>query len=112
QELKRVLRPGGKLFLSVPFGTYQNFGSFQQFDLAHLDEAINAFQPLTVTTTFYRYNANGWQLSTAVECQDCRYVEWVAQSFVSDCPSQPNLEADQAAAARAVACIQLINTTS
>ena len=31
-ELKRVLKPGGKILITVPFGKYQNFGRFQQFD--------------------------------------------------------------------------------
>ena len=32
KELKRVLKSGGSLFISFPFGRYENHGWFQQFD--------------------------------------------------------------------------------
>ena len=37
QELRRVLKSRGRLLITVPFGVYQNFGTFQQFDQSLLD---------------------------------------------------------------------------
>jgi len=114
-ELHRVLKPNGQLLLSVPFGTYQHFGSFQQFDSELLKQAIAAFNPAeSVNSTFYRYAESGWNIATEDACRHSRYADavgWVkadqssAQAAVHQAP-------DFAAAARAVACIQLIKSSS
>lgn len=110
QELHRVLKPGGSLFLSVPFGIYQHFGSFQQFDQALLQRAIAAFIPARqVITAFYRYTVNGWQGSSASDCANCEYTAWVAKMAQQGQTSQPlSIDLDGAAAARAVACVRLV----
>jgi SAM-dependent methyltransferase len=110
QTLRRVLKPGGSLFLSVPFGAYRYFGSFQQFDAALLSRALGAFGKATVLTqTFYRYDAHGWQIASATDCAACEYVSWVADVWLHRQWPQPlPVEPDRAAAARAVACVHMI----
>lgn len=109
QEFRRVLKPGGYLFLSVPFGAYQHFGTFQQFDRALLSRAEVAFgETSSQIETFYRYSEDGWQIAAALECSECEYVEWIAKSWAShQLPDPIPAEHDLAAAARAVACVQL-----
>lgn len=108
-EIRRVLKPGGTLFLTLPFGSYQNLGWSQQFDRELLTRAITAFEPDKVVETFYQYTSKGWQLSTAQECKDSKYVQWIAQAWLSDkMPDSIPVEADKAAAARAVACVKLV----
>jgi SAM-dependent methyltransferase len=109
QELSRVLKPGGRLIITVPFGSYRNFGSFQQFDRQLLSRAIAAFgEASTVRESFYRYTVQGWDVATAEECVDCEYVEWVAKLWSgAPWPAPLPCEPDFAAAARAVACIEL-----
>ena len=110
KELRRVLKLGGALFLSVPFGIHRYFGTFQQFDRKLLSRAVEAFGSASqVTETFYRYTANGWQLTTAEDCAECEYVEWVANAWQHpQLPSPIPVETDLAAAARAVACVHLV----
>lgn len=102
EELSRVLKPGGSLFISVPFGKYQNFDEFQQFDSALLEKAIQAFGPAqSVDKTFFRYTDQGWQIATETECSNCEYMHWFLPT--SEQPNAP----DKAAAARSVACVHI-----
>jgi SAM-dependent methyltransferase len=106
REMWRVLRPGGVLLLTVPFGPYKNFGSFQLFDKRLIDNVIGAFAPSNVEESYFRYTAQGWSLSDALACADAEYVPWIMQSAKErpmQCPVQP----DNAAAARAVACLKM-----
>ena len=109
RELRRVLKPGGSLFLTVPYGAYEFHGAFQQFDGRLLAKAVEAFGPAReVSETYYRYGAGGWQCVGAADCADCRYVDWVAVAVLRHRRPDPlPVEPDRAAAARAVACVQL-----
>jgi hypothetical protein len=106
KEMVRILKPRGALFLTVPFGKYVNYGSFQVFDEPMLARIISTFGPVRkVEQTFYRYSAGGWNTSTASECSDCEYVSWVASVWSgAPWPNPLPIEPDRAAAARAVAC--------
>lgn len=110
KELRRVLKPGGLLFLSVPFGAYRHLGTAQQFDRSLLSHAIDAFGTAReVVEAFYRYTADGWQLSTAADCAECEYVEWITKlEQHQQLPDPVPIEPDLAAAARAVACVRLV----
>ncbi len=109
QTLRRILKPGGSLLLSVPFGAYRQFGTFQQFDQDLLVRAIAAFgKARKVTQTFYRYDVNGWQVASAADCAASEYVGWVAEVWLRrQWPEPLPVEHDRAAAARAVACVCL-----
>jgi hypothetical protein len=109
QEFRRVLKSGGTLFLTVPFGTYQHFGTFQQFDRDLLSRAVEAFGKASdVSETFYRYAPSGWDLADAANCVECDYVTWVAAASPRhEWPNPVPAERDGAAAARAVACVRL-----
>ncbi len=98
REFRRLLVPGGRLFLTVPFGRYENHGWLQQFDQARLLDILDCFGGDLKDQTFYRYTAEGWILSNGAECADCEYFDFYAR---------PSFDRDYATAARAVACILL-----
>ena len=102
-ELRRVLVPGGRLLLTVPFGRAENLGWMQQFDAAGLDTIADAFGSPPAATTFFRYAPEGWVLADAEACADCAYF---------DVHSAPSPAQDGAAAARAVACLELVKPTA
>lgn len=108
-ELRRVLKRGGKAFITVPFGKYQRLGWFQQFDLPTLSAALGAFgRTAAMRSTFYRYTEAGWVVATAESCAECEYVGWAsdAQRYRKHAEAHPAAP-DRAAAARAVACLEL-----
>jgi len=72
-ELKRVLKPGGKLLITVPFGKYENFGWFQQFDQSRVLRVVDAFEGQHSKVDYYKYEEEGWHLSDAASCQDVAY---------------------------------------
>jgi hypothetical protein len=109
QELFRVLAPGGLFLITVPYGRYQFHGAFQQFDRARLTRLENALSPLaSLTETFYRYDARGWQIASDADCAHLEYVAWVSEYMRTRQWPDPVLEPDFAAAARAVACVFVI----
>ena len=98
REFHRLLAPGGRLLLTVPFGNFRDFGWLQQFDRELLEDAILAFKGTFVELTIFRYTTAGWVLSSVDDCRDCEYRD----------PHDPTDDPpDGAAAARAVACVQL-----
>lgn len=98
KELKRLLKPDGKLFITVPYGSYQNLGWLQQFDHKMVSTLIDVFNGSRSTETYFKYQNDQWQLTKADACFDCRYF---------DVHNQPTYETDYLAAARAVACIEI-----
>lgn len=106
-EMRRVLKRGGELFITLPYGKYCNFGTFQQFDAGLVQQTIDVFEPGRVEQTYFRYTADGWNLSNAQICADAEYVNWVMlppEKRPASFPDHP----DRAAAARAVACLLLV----
>ncbi len=97
-ELWRVLRPGGTLFLSVPFGRYEDHGWFQQFDDALSRELVVVFEGAEISETVYRYTPMGWQLANRRECADCR-------CFDVHMGDNASVTSNRAAAEEAVLCI-------
>lgn len=104
REIRRILRPDGWLFLTVPFGRYEDHGWFQQFDSAMLSALIAHFQPQRVQKTFFRYTGHGWKLASEEQCRDLAYFD---MSKFSKSSGATHLDPDFAAAARGVACVEL-----
>ncbi len=77
-EMKRVLRPNGWLFLTVPFGRYENHGWLQQFDSAMLLNLVSQFQPRKDERTFFRSTLDGWQMCAEDDCKYLTYKDSVA----------------------------------
>lgn len=106
KELKRVLKPGGSLFITFPFGEYEDHGWFQQFDASLTDTLIEAFNPTRVSETVFRYEPDGWKLSDRAACARCQFFD-VRQSKYFDPASTIEYPADYAAGERAVMCLEL-----
>ena len=98
REFRRVLRPGGRLMVTVPFGRAAHLGWLQQFDAAGVDAIVRAFDGELLDASFFKYEPDGWRRAAADACAACEYF---------DIHATPGGAPDSAAAARAVACLDL-----
>jgi len=99
REFRRVLKPGGRLYLSMPFGFPKNYGWFQAFDAAMVDRLLEAFSPRQFWETHFRYTPEGWTKSSREESKN-------ATCF--DIHRSKTYDPDYAAASRAVVCLELL----
>ena len=106
REMRRVLKPGGVLYVTFPFGQYENHGWFQQFDSQLMDRLIEGFSPTSFNETIFRYDPDGWKLSDRASCADCQFFD-VHTSKYFDPKSTIEYPPDYPAGERAVACLEL-----
>jgi len=107
KELKRVLKPGGVLCISFPFGRYENHGWFQQFDSELVDVLIESFNPAHHNENIFQYYPDGWQRSTREACKDCEFFD-VHTSKYADTESTTDYPKDYPAGERGLACLELV----
>jgi len=74
-ELRRVVRPGGALFLSVPFGMRDDRGWFRILDAEDLPRLTDRAGWRTDRTLIYRATAAGWRECSAADAETAGYNE-------------------------------------
>lgn len=98
-QLKRVLAPGGTLFVSVPYGSPAHHGWFQVFDAQKVDEILAEFAPTTHREFVFQYRSDGWVMSSRDAAAGATYF---------DIHKTKEYDPDYAAASRAVICLELV----
>jgi SAM-dependent methyltransferase len=96
-ELRRVLKPGGKLFITVPFGRPADLGWQRIFDAAGIAEIEAAFGAPALRRDCFAYDADGWRRAAADDAADAVYRDHF---------SDPTPDPDRAVAARAIMCLE------
>jgi SAM-dependent methyltransferase len=71
REFRRVLKPGGRLLLSVPYGERSCNKTFRTYDWDGLVELIGPGLQIT-QTSFFRRHQTGWKPSDAVALASVR----------------------------------------
>ncbi len=99
KEFRRILKPGGVLYLSVPFGKYENLGWFQVFNSEMLDLTVETFSPSSVIENHFRYEPDGWRASSREESKDAIFF---------DIQQRKTYDEDYAAASRANVCMEMV----
>lgn len=97
RELRRVLKPGGTAYLSLPFGIYKNHGWFQVFDNEMLNRLVETFAPATMDISYFRYENDQWNFSDVESCQDGSCFDPYTRS---------TYELDYLAFSRCVVCLE------
>lgn len=98
-EIRRVLRPGGTVYLSVPFGIYKNHGWFQVFDNEMLHRLVEVFDPAKLDMSYFRYENDQWNFSSDESCRD---------GFCYDPCTRNTYEQDFLAFSRCVVCLEMV----
>ena len=112
QKSKRILKPGGTLYVTVPYGRPRNYGAFQQFDARMIARAIEAFGPSKAAErVFYRYTGAGWNVAMQEDCDNCEFAEWILRKWRGELRAPDVVvDPDRAAASRAVACLRIVKS--
>jgi len=100
-ELHRVLSPGGRLLLTVPYGREEDHGWCRQFDEAGIRRIAEWFGDGEPAIQVWAYSLRGWNRSSLPDAADATY---------RDPKADPSPQRDCAYAARAVACLTLTRT--
>ena len=98
KEFRRILKPGGKCFITVPFGRRDNLGWYQVFDLAMVETIVKTFEPTSCQIEYFGYSRDGWSRQSGASLADVTVYDVHTGKGWSD---------DLAASSRAVACLQL-----
>ncbi|MCU0423034.1 MAG: class I SAM-dependent methyltransferase [Bacteroidia bacterium] len=100
EELIRVLKPGGQLMLTFPYGRFEHHGFFQQFDKEMTDRIT---QQISVygkwNSDFIIYSKEGWSFQSQENCND---------SFSFNPHTGKGKGTDGAAHCRCVCCIKFV----
>jgi SAM-dependent methyltransferase len=92
RELLRVVKPGGRVHLSVPFGRSEDLGWLRQLDRAEVDDLFARAAAPRREETVFLHSPDGWRRASAAEASDATYN------------LGPARDPDLAVAARAVLC--------
>ena len=97
RELRRVVAPGGRLLVTVPFGDPEDLGWLRQFTGEDVQALVDLVASARAATTFFTYTREGWQVGDPAAAAGARYRM----------PATEPEPEDLASRARAVACLEL-----
>jgi len=99
REFRRIIRPGGECFITVPYGKACVRGWFQIFDAAMVQGVLDEYQPVRHEIEYFGYWREGWRVANPSE---------LAEATFYDVHQQKGFDGDYAAGARGVACMRLV----
>ncbi len=99
-EMIRILKPGGKLLITFPFGKYEYHGFFQQFDTEMYQKVFDLFEGMgDVDTDYFKYEKSGWRFAKQEELSEVMSYNPHTGKGKGD---------DGAAHCRSIACIEFV----
>src|SRR5215469_1928342 len=98
REFRRVVRPGGLCFITVPYGKACKRGWLQVFDSEMVQVVLDDFQPTSQEIEYFGYFPDGWRAVAPGELANATYFDRFQDK---------TLAPDFAAAARGLVCMRL-----
>jgi SAM-dependent methyltransferase len=105
-ELKRVVKVGGKVYISVPYGEYTNFGWYQQFNAEMINKLIETFAPSKIKETYFCYENSGWNFSDKDSCANIKGFNIHDTKYFNP-NSTKDYDTDFAACSRGIAALEM-----
>ena len=105
-EFNRVTKPGGKVYITVPYGSSIDYSWYRQFNADMIGSLIEAFGPSSVCETYYRYEDNGWSVCPKEHCKDCIGFDIHKTKYFNP-KSELDYDPDFTASSRTIAALEL-----
>jgi len=99
KEFRRVLKKGGTLYLTVPYGRYKDNQWFQIFDAQMVSLIKKEFMSDQEFEFYFKYENRQWNYSNAAECKNAEFF---------DIHQEHQRRDDYLAASQSVACLELV----
>ncbi|HOT77534.1 MAG TPA: methyltransferase domain-containing protein, partial [Candidatus Wallbacteria bacterium] len=98
-EFKRILKPGGRVFITVPYGKNINYKWFQVFNSAMVEDIVKTFNGSTSSVSYFMYKNDGWSM--------CDKQSADGNEDFFDIHTSAKYFPDYLAFSRAIVCIEL-----
>jgi SAM-dependent methyltransferase len=72
-EMFRILKRGGRLVLTVPFGKFVDYGWFTQYDAQAIATLFQATPSAKINAEYFKYTKDGWMPCAATELAETSY---------------------------------------
>ena len=80
KEMHRILKDGGILYLSIPYGKNVDHEWLQIFDDSMINSLLIEFKPIKVVENIFTYNKNGWIKSNRSNASQSEYYDYRKQN--------------------------------
>jgi SAM-dependent methyltransferase len=99
RELRRIIRPGGECFITLPYGKATMRGWFQVFDAEMVRMVLEDFQSTHQEIEYFGYSADGWHAVNP---------DALSEATCFDIHQDEKYGTDFAAFARGLVCMRLV----
>jgi O-antigen chain-terminating methyltransferase len=72
-EMFRILRSGGTLIVTVPFGALVDYGWFTHYDSRAISILFESIPSARINAEYFKYTENGWMPCAATELAETSY---------------------------------------
>ncbi|MEY2494816.1 MAG: hypothetical protein QOJ45_1308 [Verrucomicrobiota bacterium] len=72
-EMFRILKMGGKLIVTVPFGKFVDYGWFTHYDSRAISTLFQSIPSARINAEYFKYTENGWMPCAAAELAETSY---------------------------------------